>query len=156
MKSMFTFQRKKRLIFTTVKSPKPAATFWIFLLRSKTDNYVVWRWKYTLLCQKDESRLQKKKNHLHFRRNFSANHNQAHPNLNQKRTNQVQIWTKRIRFILADDLSHIKNFYIIFFSFNLHSTSHFYSTYRKSWSSRSPMTEFSGLSTLIPTLLLLQ
>ena len=71
----------------------------------------------------------KKKNHLHFRRNFSANHNQAHPNLNQKRTNRVQIWNKRIRFILADDLSHIKNFYIFLFSFNLHSTSHFYSTY---------------------------
>ena len=27
----------------------------------------------------------KKKNQLRFRRNFSANHNQAHPNLNQKR-----------------------------------------------------------------------
>ena len=55
----------------------------------------------------------KKKNHLHFWRNFSANHNQAHPNPNQKRTNRVQIWNKRIRFLLADDLSHILNFYII-------------------------------------------
>ena len=52
----------------------------------------------------------KQKNHLHFRRNFSANHKQAHLNLNQKRTNRVQIWNKRIRFILADDLSHIINF----------------------------------------------
>ena len=27
MKSVFTFQRTKRLVFTTVKSAKPAATF---------------------------------------------------------------------------------------------------------------------------------
>ena len=42
-----------------------------------------------------------------FLRNFSTNHNQAHRNLNQKRTNRVQIWNKPIRFLLAEDLSHI-------------------------------------------------
>ena len=52
----------------------------------------------------------------------SANHNQAHPNLNQKRTNQVQIWNKRIRFLLADDLSRKFNFQIILFNFNLQLT----------------------------------
>ena len=71
----------------------------------------------------------KKKNHLHFWRSLSANHNQAHPNLNQKRTNRVQIWNKRIRFLLADDLSHILNFHIILFNFHLHSTSQLHSTY---------------------------
>ena len=54
-----------------------------------------------------------------FLRNFSANHNQAHPNLSQKRTNRVQIWNKPIRFLLADDLSHILIFQIILFNFNL-------------------------------------
>ena len=35
MTSVFTFQPIKRLVSTTVKSPKPAATFRIFLLRTK-------------------------------------------------------------------------------------------------------------------------
>ena len=39
-----------------------------------------------------------------------------------KRTNQVQIWNKRIRFLLADDLSNIFNFQIILFNFTLQST----------------------------------
>ena len=47
--------------------------------------------------------------------------------MNQKRTNQVQIWNKRIRFLLADDLSYIFNFQIILFNFNLQSTAQIYS-----------------------------
>ena len=35
MKSVFNFQPMKRLVSTTVKSAKPAATFSIFLLRTK-------------------------------------------------------------------------------------------------------------------------
>ena len=42
--------------------------------------------------------------------------------MNQKRTNQVQIWNKRIRFLLVDDLSATFNFQIISFNFNLQST----------------------------------
>ena len=34
-KSVFTFQPIKRLVFTAVKSAKPAATFLIFILRTK-------------------------------------------------------------------------------------------------------------------------
>ena len=34
-KNMFTFQLIKRLVSTTVKSAKPAATFWLFLLRTE-------------------------------------------------------------------------------------------------------------------------
>ena len=64
----------------------------------------------------------KKKNHLLFWRKFYANHNQAHPNVNQKRTNQVQTWNKRIRFLLADDLSNIFNFQLNLFNFTLQST----------------------------------
>ena len=40
----------------------------------------------------------------------------------QKRTNQVQVWNKRICFLLADDLSNFFNFQIILVSFNLQST----------------------------------
>ena len=42
--------------------------------------------------------------------------------MNQKTTNQVQIWNKRIRFLLAGDLSNIFNFQIILFNFSLQST----------------------------------
>ena len=42
--------------------------------------------------------------------------------MNQERTNQVQIWNKRIRFLLVDDLSNIFNFLIILFNFTLQST----------------------------------
>ena len=57
-----------------------------------------------------------------FLRYFSANHNQADPNVNQKRANQIQIWNKRIRFLLVDNLSNIFNFQIILFNFTLQST----------------------------------
>ena len=42
--------------------------------------------------------------------------------MNQNRTNQVQIWNKRICFLLADDLSNIFNLQIILFNFTLQST----------------------------------
>ena len=42
--------------------------------------------------------------------------------MNQKKTYQVQIWNKRIRFLLADDLSNIFIFQIILFNFTLQST----------------------------------
>ena len=35
----------------------------------------------------------------------------------------MQIWNKRIRFLLVDDLNHLINFQIISFIFNLQSTS---------------------------------
>ena len=64
----------------------------------------------------------KKKNHLLFGGIFSANPNQADPNVNQKKTNQVQIWKKRIRFLLADELSNTFKFQINLFNFTLQST----------------------------------
>ena len=42
--------------------------------------------------------------------------------MNQKRTNQVQIWNKRIRFLVADDSRNIFNFQTIFINFTLQST----------------------------------
>ena len=110
MKSVFTFQPIKRLVSTTVKSAKPAATFWIFLLRTKNRQFCCLVVTVHIALPERRVAITKKESHLHFWRNFSANHNQAHPNLNEKRTNWVKIWNKRIRFPLADDLSHILNF----------------------------------------------
>ena len=118
---IYFFHPIKRLVSTTVKRAKPPVTFWIFLWWTKNRHLcclVV-----TVHTVLQETRVATTKNHLLFWRNFSANHNQAHPNLNQKRTNQVQIWNIRIRFILADDLSNIFNFLIFLFNFTLQSTS---------------------------------
>ena len=81
-----------------------------------------------MFCKKDESRLRKRKAIFIFWWNCSANHNQAHTNLNQKMLKRVQIWNKLVRFLLADDLSDIFIFQIILFSFNLQSTAQIYST----------------------------
>ena len=64
----------------------------------------------------------RKENHPRFWRFFSANYNQAHRILNQKSLKWNQIWNKRIRFLLADDLSDKFIFQIILFNCNLQST----------------------------------
>ena len=104
------------------KNAKPAATFLVFLLRTKNQQLGCLALMEHIVLPERRVVITKKKNHLHFWRNFSANHSQAHPNLTQKRTNWVQIWNKRIHFLLADDLSDIFIFPIIFFNFNLQST----------------------------------
>ena len=120
MKSVFTFQPLKWIVSTTVKSAKPAVTFSIFLLRTKNRQLCCLVVTAHIVLQ--EKRLAITRSHLHFWRNFSANHNQAHPNLNQKKLERVQIWNKRIRFLLADDLSNIMIFQIFLLIFNLQST----------------------------------
>ena len=131
MKSVFTFQPIKRLVSTTVKSAKLAATFWIFLLRTKNRQLCCLVVTVHIVLQARRVVTTKKKNHLHFWRNFSTNHNQAHLSLNQKRLKSVQKWNKRIDFLLVDDLSHFFNFQIILFNFNLQSTSQFTANLQK-------------------------
>ena len=113
---------KKQLVYTNVKSTKPAAMFWIFLLRTKNRQLCFSAVTVHIVLQERRVTTTKKKNHLHFWRNFSANHNQADPNLNQKSLEWVQIRNKSIRFLLADDLSDIFIFQIVSFNFNLQST----------------------------------
>ena len=115
MKSVFTFQPKKRLVSTTVKSAKPAATFWIFILRTKNRQLCCLASTVHIVLQEKRVATTKKKNHLHFWRNFSANHSHPH----QKWSNRVQLRNKLVRFLVADDLRHIFNFQIIIFNFNL-------------------------------------
>ena len=47
----------------------------------------------------------KKESHLHFGGNSSANHNQAHPNLNQKRQKLFQLWHTRVDTPLVDTVN---------------------------------------------------
>ena len=120
MKSVFTFQPVKWIVSTTVKSAKPVATFWIFLLGTKNRQLCCFVVMEHIALQ--ERRVAITRSLLHFWRNSSANQNQAHPNVSHKRTHQVHIWNKRIRFLLADDLSNIFIFQLILFSFTLQST----------------------------------
>ena len=139
LKSVFTFQRRKRLVSTTVKSAKPAATFSKFLWSTKNRQLCCLAVTVHIALQERRVATTKKRNHLHFWRNFPANHNQAHRKLNQKRLKWVQIWNKRIRFLLADVLSDIF-FFKSFCSISIYSQPLRYiqPTFRKSWSSQSP------------------
>ena len=113
---------EKRLVSTTVKGAKPAATFWIFLVRTKNRHICCLAVTVPIFFQERRVATTKKKNHLHVWRNCSANHKQVHPNLNQEKLKWVQRWNKSIRFLLADDFSDIFTFQIILYNFNQQST----------------------------------
>ena len=66
MKSVFSFQPIKRLVSTTVKSAKSAATFGIFLLRSKNRQLCCLVVTVNIVLQERRVTTTKKKNHLHF------------------------------------------------------------------------------------------
>ena len=83
MKCVFISKILTQLISTTVKSAKPSTTFWIFLLRTKNrQSYCLAVIVHVVLQERRVATS--KKSHLHFWWNFSANHNPAHPNVNQK------------------------------------------------------------------------
>ena len=104
MKSVFTFQPIKRLVSTTVKSAKPAVLLWIFLLRTENRQLRCLAVMVHIVWQERRVAATKKKNHLLFRRNFSANHSHPH----QKRQNWVLMRNKLVRFLLVDDFRHIQ------------------------------------------------
>ena len=84
LKSVSTFHRIKRLVFTTVKSAKSAATFWRFLLRIKNRQLCCMVVTVHIALPERRIATTKKKNHLHFWRNFSA-----------ITTNHIRTWTKK-------------------------------------------------------------
>ena len=93
-----------------------------------------------------------------FLRQSQSSTSEPEPN-NETRLKWFQLWNKRTRFLLADDLSGIFIFQIIFFSISIYSQPLKFNqrSYTKSsWSSQFPATESSGLSIFVPTLLLLQ
>ena len=56
----------------------------------------------------------KMKNHLHFWRNISANHNQACPNMIQKRQKLFHIWYNRVDTPLVDTFTQNFNYILIY------------------------------------------
>ena len=119
-KSVFTFQPKKRLVPTTVKSAKSAATFWIFLLRTKNRQLCCLVVMVHIVLQGRRVATTKKKIHLHFRRYFSANNNQTHPKLNQKRQKFFQLWHNRVDTPLVDTVYQNFIYNIILYTLGLH------------------------------------
>ena len=118
LKRAFIFEPIKRLDTTTVKSAKPAATFWIFLLYTRNRNLCCLAVMVHIVLQERRVAATKKKNHLHFWRNFSANHNQADPNLNQKRPKLFHLW--HIDTPLVDTVNQNFIYVLILYTFSLH------------------------------------
>ena len=116
MKSVFTFQPIKRLVFTTVKSAKPAATFWIF--HSRTKNLQSCYLVHNILHEKRVATT--KKNHLHICKFLSANQIQAHPNLNQKKQKLFHLWYNRVGTGLIDTVNQNFICILILYNFSLH------------------------------------
>ena len=139
MKSVFTFQPIEGLVSTTVKSAKLAATFWMFLLRTKTDNYAVWRWRYTLLRKKDESRLRKRKAISIFE--------ETSPPITTK---HIRTWTKkRRRYSIYGIIVSTPHWLIQLTKTSFTLSFYTLSVYIKAtWFSQSPTTVLSSLSTL--------
>ena len=96
IKSVFTFQPIKRLVSLTVKSAKPASMFWIILLWTINRQLCCLAVTVHIVLQERRVATLKKKSFLHFRRNFSANHNEAHPHLNQKTLKLFHLWNNRV------------------------------------------------------------
>ena len=66
MKSVFKFQRKKRLVSTTVRSAKSAGTFSIFFLRTKNRHLCCLVVMVHIILQERRVATTKKKNHFLF------------------------------------------------------------------------------------------
>ena len=83
-KSVFTFQPIKRLVSTTVKSAKPAVTFWKLLLRTKNQQLCCLAVMEHIALQERRVATTKKKSHLHFE--------EISPPITTK---HIRTWTKK-------------------------------------------------------------
>ena len=120
MKSVSTFQPIKRLYFTTVKSAKPAATFWIF--RSGTKNRQLCCLAVTVHIVYTSCDYEKEKPSPFLKKNSPPIKTKHIRTWTKKRMKWVQIWNKYIHLLLADDLGDIFISQIISFNFNLQWT----------------------------------
>ena len=115
MKSVFTFQPRKRLVFTSVRSVKPAATF-----KDQKPTITLFGGDGTHCFAKKPTSTTKKKSHLHFWRYFSANNHQARPNLIQKGQNLFHLWPNRVDTPLVDTVNQNFIYNLTLYPFSLH------------------------------------
>ena len=122
MKSLFRLQPKKRLVSTTVKIPKPATTFWIFLLRTKNWQLFWLAVMVHIVLQEKRVATTKEKRHLYFWRSFPTNHIPANPNLNRKRLKILLLEHSRVDTPLLDTVKWNFIYILIFCTFSLQSS----------------------------------
>ena len=128
MKSLFTFYPIKRKVSATVKSANPAATFRIFLLKRQKPTivlFVLLAVMVDIVFKKNESRLQKKP--FPYLKNHSANLNQAHLKLNQKRHKVFHLWHSLVDTQLVDTVNHNFIYILIFYTFSQHQSNMIFS-----------------------------
>ena len=101
-KSVFTCQATKTVALTTRKSAKPALRCWLFLQKAKNPQLCCLLLMVHIALQERRAVTTKKKKHLHFWRNLSANHNQAHTNLSQKRQESIHLWRNCVDSPMCD------------------------------------------------------
>ena len=105
MKEVFTFQLTKLPKPTTVENAKPALTCWMFLLRTKNKQLSCLAVVVHNALQGKRVVILKKKNLVRFWRSFSANGNQAHPNLSQEKQKSFRLWHNRVDSPLVDKIN---------------------------------------------------
>ena len=144
----------KTTSFYDCKIAKPAATFWMLLLRTKNRQLCCLVVTVLTVLQKRAVATTKKKNHLFFEE-ISL----------RVTTKHFRTWTKKRQIKFKYGINVCVSYWLMVWAtysfsnqFNqFQSTVNLHPTYTKSsWLSQSPTTEFSGLSILVPTLLLLQ
>ena len=82
MKSVFTFQPIKRINSMTVKKCKAWSHVLIIPFKDQKPTFCCLAVMVHFVLQERQVVISKKKNHLHFWKTFSANYNQAHPDVN--------------------------------------------------------------------------
>ena len=112
---------KKFLISTIKVSAKPALTCLKFHPTNKSRHWLVCG-DGTHVLQKKTSRDYKEDQQSFFLKIFSANHNQARPILNRKRTNSFHLWHKRVELPLSEDMSLTFDFCFISYNLNIYSS----------------------------------
>ena len=121
------FSTKKTASFYDCKNAKPAATFWIFILRTKNCQLCYLVKMVHFVLQERWVATTKKKIHLDFWRNISANHNQEHPNLNEKRQKLFHLQHNRVDAPLVDTVNQNFIYSFIFYIFSLHKSNKIFS-----------------------------
>ena len=120
MESLFKFQPIEWLVSSTVRSAKLAATFWIFLLRTKNLQLCCLAVTVNIVLQERRVATRRQKNDLHFWRKVSANQIQAHPNLNQNVQKLFHLWYNPVDAPLVDTVNQNVNYILILYTFSLH------------------------------------
>ena len=118
---------KKSLVSATVKSAKPAATFKIFLSRTKNRQLCCLPVMVHITLQERRVATTKKRNILHFCKNFPTNHNQAHRNLSQKREKSIHIWQNQVETPLVNAVNQKLFDFFILYTFSLQQSNMIFS-----------------------------